>query len=424
MQAAIEATRHKVEPDGTGYQARNPEQNLDLRFNAAAATIRLPDAEVRLRLAGLGRGSELALPRAATVTATKNRVEYRRGPLTEWYVNDRRGLEQGFTFANRPLGDGNLVVALTVDGGLTPRLEGTDAVVLERGGAAVLRYGGLKAWDARGKALAARMEVHGSDVRISMDDSAAAYPVTIDPWIQQAKLTASDGAANDSFGYSVALSGDTALVGAPAEATETGAAYVYLRSGTVWTEQAKLTASDRALNDRFGWSVALIGDTALVGAYQKANVTGAAYVYVRSGTAWTEQAKLTASDSAQRDYFGDSVALSGDTALVGASGKATQAGAAYVYVRSGTAWTEQAKLTASDGTQFDNFGSSVALSGDTALVGAAAKATLTGAAYVYVRSGTAWTEQTKLTAADGAPNDIFGDSVALSGDTALVGADQ
>ncbi|MBN1976554.1 MAG: FG-GAP repeat protein, partial [Anaerolineae bacterium] len=203
-----------------------------------------------------------------------------------------------------------------------------------------------------------------------------------------------------------------------------------------WTEQAKLTASDGAAEDHFGNSVALSGNTALVGApYDEVGANyaqGSAYVFTRSGAAWTQQVKLTASDGAASEQFGASVALAGDTALVGAYGDGVGAndgqGSAYVFTRSGTAWAQQAKLTASDGAEWDQFGISVALSGDadTALVGAYYDGVGAndgqGSAYVFTRSGTTWTQQAHLTAADGATNDHFGDSAALSGDTALVGA--
>ena len=258
-------------------------------------------------------------------------------------------------------------------------------------------------------------------------------------WVQQAKLTASDGAADDCFGSSVALSGDTALVGAVYDEIGTnarqGSAYVFVRSGTTWTQQAKLTASDGAWDDDFGVSVALSGDTALVGAYLDdvgANKDqGSTYVFTRNGTIWTQQAQLTASDGAEYDAFGEAVALSGDTALVGAGENTIDAnasqGAAYVFTRSGTTWTQQAQLIASDGAAEDYFGGSVALSGDTALVVASnddvgANADQ-GSAYVFTRSGMTWTQQAKLIALDGAASDNFGRSVALSGDTALVGAD-
>ena len=239
---------------------------------------------------------------------------------------------------------------------------------------------------------------------------------------QQAKLTASDGAALDDFGWFTAISGSTAVVGSPFKNSNTGAAYVFVRSGTAWSQQAKLTASDPAANDFFGFSVATTGSTAVVGAWRKDNQTGAAYVFVRSGTAWSQRAKLTASDGAAGDNFGFSVAISGSTVVVGASGPNDLTGAAYVFVRSETAWTQRAKLTASDGAAFDQFGFSVAISGSTVVVGAFGPNEFTGAAYVFVRSGTAWSQRAKLTASDGAAFDQFGFSVAISGSTAVVGA--
>ncbi len=254
-------------------------------------------------------------------------------------------------------------------------------------------------------------------------------------WNFQQKLLASDGAASDEFGRSVALSGDTAVVGAFGDDiganTQQGSAYVFTRSGTFWTQQQpKLMASDGAAFDLFGYSVALSGDTAVVAAYGDDNARGSAYVFTRSGTVWTQQAKLTAIDGAATDFFGISVALSSDTVLVGACfdeiGTNAKQGSAYVFVRSGTVWTQQQKLTASDGTGGDLFGISVALSGDAAVVGAdedfiGANADQ-GSAYVFVHSGTVWTQQQKLTAPDGAASDFFGNSVALSGDTVVVGA--
>jgi len=250
--------------------------------------------------------------------------------------------------------------------------------------------------------------------------------------------TASDGGGGDSFGFSVAISGDYALVGAYGDDvganSDQGSAYVFVRSGSSWTLQAKLTASDGATSDDFGNSVAISGDYALVGAYADdvgANSNqGSAYVFVRSGSSWTQQARLTASDGAASDLFGISVAISGDYALVGANGDNSGAnlnqGSAYVFVRGGGTWTQQARLTASDGAAFDSFGNSVALSGDYALVGASfddvGANSDQGSAYVFVRSGSSWTQQAKLTASDGAAFDSFGNSVALSGDYALVGA--
>jgi len=211
--------------------------------------------------------------------------------------------------------------------------------------------------------------------------AATAQPFDLS-YVEQ-KVTASDGAAGDLFGISMALSGDTALVGAWAHDVganaNQGSAYVFVRSGSTWSLQQKLTASDGATGDEFGFSVALSGDTALIGAPTVdigANLNqGSVYVFVRSGSTWSQQSKLTASDGAAGDWFGYQVALSSDTALVGATndtiGANAYQGSAYVFTRSGTTWSQQAKLTASDGAADDQFGNSVALSGDTALVGAA-----------------------------------------------------
>jgi uncharacterized repeat protein (TIGR03803 family) len=241
-------------------------------------------------------------------------------------------------------------------------------------------------------------------------------------WTQQAELIASDGAPNDQFGFSVAISGSTAVVGAYEKNSYTGAAYVFVRSGTTWTQQAELTASDGAGGDAFGISVAISGSTAVVGAEGKNFLAGVAYVFVSSGTTWTQQAELTASDTVTGELFGVSVAISDSTAVVGAIGYNVSFGAVYVFVRSGTTWTQQAELTASDGVADDGLGYSVAVSGSTVVAGAPGKNSSTGAAYVFVRSGTTWTQQAELTASDGAPQDAFGTSVASSGSTAVAGA--
>jgi hypothetical protein len=176
------------------------------------------------------------------------------------------------------------------------------------------------------------------------------------------------------------------VVGALYKNSQTGAAYVFVRAAT-WLQQAKLTASDAAAGDFFGNSVAFSGSTAVVGAMNKNNQAGAAYVFVRSGTTWTQQAKLTASDGITGDEFGSSVALSGSIAVVGAPGKVNFVGAAYAFVRSGTTWLQRAKVGATDTVGADDFGASVAVfsrpAGTIAVVGAPTKAANTGAAYVF-----------------------------------------
>ena len=242
-------------------------------------------------------------------------------------------------------------------------------------------------------------------------------------WVQQAELNASDPALGKNFGDSVAINSDTAIIGAPGDNQWTGAAYIFTRTGTTWTQQAKLTADDGAVEDEFGFSVALSGDTAVIGASYAGNGwTGQAYVFTRSGTTWTPQWELLASDGAPEDQFGWSVSVSGNTAVVGSVYDDSRTGSAYVYTRTGTTWTEQQKLTASDPAIEDAFGASVSIDGNTTVIGAGWKNTFTGAAYVYTRSGTTWTQQAKINASDGANGDEFGTAVSISGDKVVVGA--
>lgn len=256
-------------------------------------------------------------------------------------------------------------------------------------------------------------------------------------WTQQAKLTANDGETGDAFGFSVAVQGDTAVLGSRNDGSpgklSHGSAYVFARDGTTWTQQAKLLSSDGSAYDYFGSKVALDGDTALVGNNSEETIlstTESAYVFVRTGTAWSQQARLVSDNWKKFDAFGCSLALSGDTALVGMMGFSTDAGAsagaACVFTRQGTAWSPPVLLTTGGGSAGDNFGFSLALSGNTALIGSLNDSTpagnTAGTAHVFVRSGTAWSHQMKLTAADGAYADYFGHAVSLDQDTAVISA--
>lgn len=321
-------------------------------------------------------------------------------------------------------------------------------------------------------------------------------------WAQEAYVKASNAGSDDLFGYSVALSGDTLAVGAVheqsngtgvnggAEADDSasasvcnfgdcvaaGAVYVFRRSSStttsIWAQEAYVKASNTGASDGFGYSVALSGNTLAVGAYlEDSNAmgingdqadnsksdSGAVYVFTRNGSTWTQEAYVKASNTDENDWFGDSVALSGDTLAVGAwqedsdatginnanQGNAPapspgyQAGAAYVFIRSGTTWTQQAYVKASNTDSGDRFGRSVALSGDTLAVGAREGSgatgingdqsnnsffTRSGAVYLYTRSGSTWTQQAYVKASNTGSDDLFGYSVALSGDTLAVGA--
>jgi hypothetical protein len=253
-------------------------------------------------------------------------------------------------------------------------------------------------------------------------------------WEEQAKLLASDGAANDLFGYSVSISDDYVIVGAPYDndnGSDSGSAYIFKRDGTIWTQQQNLTASDGAALDYFGCSVSISGDYAIVGAHQdddKGTDSGSAYIFKRDGTSWLQQPKLLASDGAAGDYFGRSVSINGDYAIVGAYGdddRGDASGSAYIVKRVGIAWVLQPKLLAADGDDGNYFGHSVSISGDYAIVGAYGdddRGSDSGSAYIFKRDGAAWLQQPKLLAADGAANDFFGYSVSISSDYAIVGA--
>lgn len=322
-------------------------------------------------------------------------------------------------------GDANSPNAALAFGGST-KLQAGDGVAGDQFGGSVAISGTTVIVGANGGAATA-----------SGAGAAYVYVLSGGAWTLQQKLTANDGEADDAFGSYVAISGDTAVVGAFGDRVGTnvnqGSAYVFFRTGTTWALQQKLTVADGATNDYFGRAVAIAGDTIVVGSSSADTLTnidqGAAYVFLRTGTTWAQQAKLLAADGASTDYFGDSVAISGDTVVVGATEDATganvQQGSAYVFTRTGTAWTQQAKLTAADGTAFDYFGFSVALDGNTAVIGTLQDVGANfqqGSAYIFVRSGSTWTQQQKLLAADGAANDSFGNSVFILGDTVMLGA--
>ncbi|NQT64589.1 MAG: T9SS type A sorting domain-containing protein [FCB group bacterium] len=270
----------------------------------------------------------------------------------------------------------------------------------------------------------------------SLSGSAYIFQRNGSNWTEQAKLTASDGADGDYFGRSVSISGDCVVIGASHDDDNgfgSGSAYIFQGNGSNWTEQAKLTASDGAVDDYFGWSVSISGDYAVIGASHDDDNgfnSGSAYIFQRNGNIWTEQAKLTASDGAECEYFSRSVSISGDYAVFGADedyNKEGYYGSAYIFQRTGSNWIEQVKLTASDGIDDHYFGRSVSISGDCVVIGAFGdddNGFGSGSAYIFQGNGSNWAEQAKLTASDGAGNDRFGYSVSISGDYAVFGAYQ
>tara|TARA_R110002096_G_scaffold238027_3_gene429352 strand:+ start:45850 stop:48009 length:2160 start_codon:yes stop_codon:yes gene_type:complete len=284
--------------------------------------------------------------------------------------------------------------------------------------------------------------------------------VSAQNWNEVIKAVASDRGAGDRFGRSVAISGDYAIVGAPLEDHDTtganlvsnaGSAYIFQNISGTWTEVQKLVASDRGSGDEFGWSVAISGDYAIVGAIVEDHDTtggntltdaGSAYIFQNIAGTWTEVQKLVASDRGVWDWFGYSVAISGDYSIVGAvledhdttgGNSRGDAGAAYIFKNNAGTWSEVQKLVASDRSNVDYFGNSVAISGDYAIVGAPEEdhdttggnsVSQAGSAYLFKNNAGTWSEVQKLVTSDRGSNDYFGYSVAISGEIVIVGAYQ
>ncbi len=250
-------------------------------------------------------------------------------------------------------------------------------------------------------------------------------------WTLEDKLVAWDGGASQEFGRALALDGDTLVVGTDKVGGGQGAAYVFVRSGGTWSAGQKLTAGDGLAGDGFGHSIALQGDDLLIGAPWTGDLgveAGSVYLFERNGATWTESAELHAFDGSQYDWFGRAVELDGDTLAVSATsadGIQPGTGAAYVFVRSGSAWTLEDKLFAPDGQTSDYLGQSLALDGDTVVLGSplcTVAGVPVGAACAFSRTGTSWSFDEKLLAPDGVDGDGFGTSLAIAGDTLIAGA--
>ncbi|MGA3352727.1 MAG: hypothetical protein ABSD85_06005 [Acidimicrobiales bacterium] len=240
-------------------------------------------------------------------------------------------------------------------------------------------------------------------------------------WKQAAELKGSDTTAEDAFGTSVAVAGTTIVVGAYEHDGYAGRAYVFTDTAGVWKQTAELKGSDTVADDSFGWSVAISGATIVVGAVGHSDYAGRAYVFTKTPTGWTQAAELKASDSKAKQGFGTSTAISGTTIVVGAEG-AGKTGAAYVFSKSLLGWTEVATLKGSDVVGGDNFGSSVGLSGTTAVVGAYGRANSAGRAYVFTDTAGTWKQLAELKGSDTIAGDYFGIAAAISGTTVVVGA--
>jgi len=248
------------------------------------------------------------------------------------------------------------------------------------------------------------------------------------------KITPEDAAPYTQFGWTVSIDGSAAIIGAYTDdemGLNSGAAYIFRRDSTGWIEEQKLTASDAGVMDNFGWSVSISGDVAIVGAHMNDDAglnSGSIYIFRFNGTTWEEEAKLTASDAAAEDLFGFSVAIDGNLAIVGAQRNDdmdTDSGTAYVFRYDGSVWNEESILMPNNSLAHAYFGTSVDIKGNTVIVGAIHDEhsnVRTGSAYIYGYTGSYWDYQGKLTAGDGAAGDLFGISVSLDNNYAAVGA--
>jgi len=253
--------------------------------------------------------------------------------------------------------------------------------------------------------------------------AASRPPTAASVGMQLAELKGSDSVLGDEFGYAVAISGTTAIVGAPGRDRDAGRAYVFSKSGNSWKQVAELKGSDTAADDEFGSSVATSGNTVVVGAHNRASASGRAYVFTKTATSWKQAAELKGSDTADYDNFGISVAVSGSFVVVGADGHDNTAGRAYVFTKTMTRWTQVAELKGADIASGDEFGSSVAISGSTVVVGAFGYGSFAGRAYVFAKVSTRWVQTAELGGTVTAANDYFGISVAISATTIVVGAE-
>jgi hypothetical protein len=445
ISAAIgrDKAEYRIRPTNNGFEAASSHGALTTRFTTEGVSVSRGAQHWATTLRGYGYGEDIKPARTVAPQASSNRVEYRRGELTEWYINGPVGLEQGFTIAKSPdKGNGQpLTIALALSGDLSAVIDATrTSVRLNSRNRESLRYAGLAAQDSNGGSLQAWLELRGQLLLLRVADAGARYPVVVDPFIQLAELTASDAGAIDDLGFSVAISGNTVVAGDPQAMIGAnqvqGAAYVFVKPAPGWgnmTQTAKLTASNGTAFAFLGLSVAISGDTIVAGAYQNGvgsnQDEGAAYVFVKPPTGWvdmTQTAELTASDGTPGFNFAHSVAISGNTIAAGSLGVDFSQGAAYVFVEPAGGWadmTETAKLTASDnpGVYFGQF---IALSGNTVVAGAPDAVIgnrAQGAAYVFVQPAGGWANMTQTAKLTGTSSRQLGWSVAISDSTILAG---
>lgn len=452
--SALSAARHEVEAiseehaslaqnHGVHLFAQNPGNQFTMRFLDESVRIASGRSDSRWQ----ADVSVPGLPPAREIVYEGGRVEYDRGSIIEWYENRPGGLQQGFIVREPQSADGTIRVEIAMEG-LLPRAAGDDVIhLLDTNGGEILSYSELLAWDATGRELPAKMEALADGVALVVSTMGATYPVTIDPVFAtlQEKIgptVVGDGVPTAYLGWSVDISGNTVVVGAPGDdtplGTDSGSAYVFQIEKGTWLRQAKLLSNDGEMDDYFGYSVAISANTIAVGSpgddTSQGSDSGSAYVFVRDPklTTWNQSAKILPADTTTGDELGNAVTIEGNTVLIGSrladTAGGVNAGCAYVFTRGkdpASLWSQEARLVADDGAMNDFFGSALSLSKNTAVIGTPADDTMAGtdagSAYVFARSGTTWTQQAKLAMENAAANNYFGAATAIDKETVVVG---
>ncbi len=445
--ASIDDTPYAAHPKSPSQAqllvAEHRPMHLSTTFAAGRVSVRAPSDDASdvpaFELGAVAWGCADAMqpipsvaPAASASAVHPGGVEYRHQDFDEWYVMGPLGLEQGFTIRHLPecaARGAPLTIELAfqaADGFSSGPSDVPNEAWLQGPGNRRLHYGQAHAEDARGGEFAVNIETRAT-LRLELDASRAVLPLLVDPlaWAEQTKLTATDSGVGDAFGAAVAVSADTALIGAPANgglATASGSAYVFVRAGNLWLLQQKLQAKDGTAFDAFGTAVALNGDTAIIGAPgddDSAVDSGSAYVFVRTNGVWTQTKKLTGSDPAAGNRFGSAISMSASVAVIGAPFADTatpDSGVAYTYL--GPTWTQQAKI-APAGAANDHNGAGVAISGDRLALGS--DRALGNALFFYRFVNGAWQNAGTANSTNPALSH-YGSALAMSTNYTVVGA--
>lgn len=461
---ALGADNHAYWATSTGstLTTKSASQRLSARYNATGVAVSSPAGGVDLSLLGISGVPAMAVK----PTAHANRITYARGAVSEWYANGPMGLEQGFSVAHPAgaRGENTLTLSMSLGGSLRARMQagGRGISLIAPDGRVAMRYGRLSASDSTGRSLPVSLALHGRRVVISVTTTGAHYPVTVDPIVQEAELSSSHSTAEGDMGSSVAIDGSTVVVGesgavvsgGAGHGAPQGALYVFAEPTGGWanaTQTAELVASDGDENDSdnvygdtLGAAVAISGETivasaprATAGGVGGVPFAGKVYVFLKPAGGWvnsTENAQLSASDASDPDYLGSTLAISGKTVVAGEPDNNGEgdggAGALYVFSEPAGGWKSELQTAKLTGPSSIALGASVAVQGST-IVGGAPYTTVegkqgAGALYEYTEPGTGgWqnaSSPTALLTSGGPADESLGTSVSLEGSTLVAGA--